>query len=138
MLSVWCQGRQVPGRAASCLGTAGSHEFQHKWCEGGSRLTLHQGGKLDCSVDESSKGTVMQENSWGLLTLRIALHSGNAMASAAGGKSGAWRMCPWADLLLQPSFTSCFQKMGARTMTSVLVQLCYCYLACLWHCFQAR
>lgn len=47
------------------------------------------------------------------------------MDPAAGGKSGTWRMCPWADLLLQPSFTNCFQKTGPRTVASVLVQLCH-------------
>lgn len=65
-------------------------------------------------MDGSSKGTVMQENCSGLLTVRIALHSGNAVVPAAGGKSGTWRMCPWADLLLQPSFTDCFQKIGPQ------------------------
>lgn len=83
-------------------------------------------------MDGSSKGTVMQEDCWRLLTVRIALHSGNAVVPAAGGKSGTWRMCPWAVLLLQPSFTSCFQKLRPRTMTSVLVHLCHCYMASLW------
>lgn len=121
------QSRQLPGHC---------WEFQHKRCEGGSRLTLHWAARWDCPMDESSKGTIMQENCWGLLTLRIGLHSGNAMAPAAGGKNGTWRICPWADLLLHPSFTSCFQKIGPRTMVSILVQLCHCYMASLWHCSQ--
>lgn len=63
-------------------------------------------------MDESSKGTVMQENCWGLLTLRTALHSGNAMAAAAGGQSGAQRMCSWADLLYSLPSPAAVKKWG--------------------------
>lgn len=141
-LCVTCLGEEedaepvVPGQTQA--EQSGSHKFQHKRSEGGSRLTLHRGARWDCSMGACSKGTVMQEYCWGLLTLRTALHSGNATAPAAGGKSGTRRMCPWADLLLQPSFPSCCQKTGPRTMTSVLVQLCHCYMESLWHCSQTR
>ena len=132
---------------ASCLGTAGSHVFQHRRCEGTTWLVVGAGVTPAREVGLFHRtllvSKVQRAHSWKKTLLR-AINNNDCLAprkclgSSSCCGSGAHRISLQAYLLLQPSFISCCQKTGPRAMTSALVQLCHCYMVSLGHCSSAE
>lgn len=126
-----------------CWGVAGSHKFRHRQCQGGMWLVLGAGVTPSCKLGLFHRNWCWKFKGHIYGRLLKAINYKDYLAPRkylppSAGASVTYReylcrlICPYS--LPLPAAISHCQKTGPRVVTPVLVQLCHCYMASLWHC----